>query len=128
MGYVASKAVSANGSETVKALVAAGIIPPECVRFELLISPNRAVTMCFEVYATEEQLQAIGDALKRYPEEAMRVITPVASLRRVQQGMIQNRTKLAGDVEEYALVRDEPETGRVYDRPKIMDMFRTPKE
>ena len=59
------------GSKAIKQLSAAGIIPPECTRFELLAEVNKAVRLRYEVFASEEQVQQIADVLERNPEEAL---------------------------------------------------------
>jgi hypothetical protein len=62
-------AISPHNSKAIKELIAAGIIPPECIRFELLAEAGETVRLRYEVHASEDQIQQIADALKRNPEE-----------------------------------------------------------
>lgn len=64
--------------EIVKELTAAGILPRECKRFELIMEPAQLVQLRFEVNATQEQVKAIADALIRHPEQARSIVKLIA--------------------------------------------------
>lgn len=62
--------ISSAGSQIVKELIGAGIIPPNCTRWELVADMHSAVALRFEVLVTQEQYDRIGGAILHNPEEA----------------------------------------------------------
>lgn len=57
-------------SPIVKELIAAGIIPENCVKWALDVSANSVVVIRSEVLVTEEQFRKIADALLAHHIEA----------------------------------------------------------
>lgn len=66
-------AISSNTSKAIGQLKDAGIIPPQCRRFELVAEAGKPVLLRLEVLATEEQVQQIADALERNSSETGRI-------------------------------------------------------
>jgi len=54
-------------SQFVADLLASGVIPHDCVSFQLDIRPNEIIKIYATVYATKEQLSDIKSALDRAP-------------------------------------------------------------
>jgi len=53
----------------VKQLQAVGFLPDECHRVKLIIPPNGAMVLRFDVYMTDERLQQLGGAFLDLAEE-----------------------------------------------------------
>ena len=70
-------AFAPQGSQAVKALTDAGVLPKACKHFEMILSVNKPCLFRYEVFATEEQVQAIANALRDNPEEAQRIAKEV---------------------------------------------------
>jgi hypothetical protein len=66
-----------HNSKAIQEMIAVGVIPQNCQKFEMLSDAEGAVLFKYEVFATEEQVQQIADALKRNPEEAQRITRTV---------------------------------------------------
>src|SRR6266853_4999223 len=72
-----TNAVSVHDSRILKRLVEAGIIPPQCRRWELRAVADHLFEMVSEVIVTSEQLEVIEKALLEHPEEANAVARTV---------------------------------------------------
>jgi hypothetical protein len=64
-----SKAFIPNASKIVKSLIADGIIPEMCTRFELKMKVNEIVRATCEFFVSEEQFEKIATALRDNPDE-----------------------------------------------------------
>jgi len=47
-----------------------GLIPPNCANLELLIPPNAAMTLRYEVFLTEKECDALGEAFTEMANES----------------------------------------------------------
>lgn len=57
------------GSELIRRLIAAGIIPRNCRKWTLQLEAGDAATVTSETYLTYEQLATIADIATAHPEE-----------------------------------------------------------
>lgn len=62
-------AVSSIGNPIVKQLVEAGIVPPQCTKFELIFEVHRAVKVRTESFVTEEEFRRLADILAEHAGE-----------------------------------------------------------
>ena len=75
-------AFAPNNSKVVQRLTELGIIPPECVSFEMSMHVNKPVRFRYEVYAKESQVQKIAEVFGQHPEEiqaAEKTTTPICT-------------------------------------------------
>lgn len=79
MPYTGSKAVAfmPQHSKVVKRLIEVGLIPAECVRFELVMEVSQVVRATCTFNVTEDQLAQIAKAYEDYPEEAAGMIREI---------------------------------------------------
>jgi hypothetical protein len=63
---------SAQSSKIVRDLIAAGVIPADCVRFRVTVEINQAVVIETTRYAAEAELRAIANTVIAHPEESAR--------------------------------------------------------
>lgn len=62
--------VVAHMSSIVKGLIAAGVVPANCTRFNLSIAVGEVVRISCDFFVSEEQFQQIATAFSDNPEEA----------------------------------------------------------
>jgi hypothetical protein len=67
-------AITPHNSKAIKDLVASGVIPPACFRFQLIAESGKAVTLRADCYVTEQQFQLIADALIADPQVAAEMV------------------------------------------------------
>lgn len=79
MNYKGSQAVgfAPQRSGVVKRLIAAGVIPGECVRFELVFDVTEPIRATCTFNVTEDQLEAIAKAYEEHPEEAAGIVRDI---------------------------------------------------
>jgi hypothetical protein len=65
-----SNAVASTGSKIIKSLIADGIVPPMCTRFELSAAVHEVVRIKCEFFVSEEQFEKIATAFRDNPDEA----------------------------------------------------------
>lgn len=65
-----SKAFVPNASKVVKSLIADGIIPEMCTRFEIKLAVNEPARVTCEFFVSEDQFEKVATALRENPDEA----------------------------------------------------------
>jgi hypothetical protein len=72
MTYKGSQATK--GSNAVRRLIELGVIPPECVRFELIFDVGDVIRATCTFNVTEDQLEKIAQAYEENPDDAAGII------------------------------------------------------
>lgn len=67
-------AFSSQDSKLVKQLIAVGVIPKQCTRFELVMEVNQPIRIRMEVYASPEDTERIAEALEAHPDEVAEMV------------------------------------------------------
>lgn len=67
--------VSVFNSKAIMQLKAAGVIPQDCISFQMIADVNDVIRLRYEVLADEATVQSIADAILNNPGEFRREVT-----------------------------------------------------